>query len=604
MTRHLILIAALAGLLTSTVARAEVFYLDPEAGDMSGDGSASAPWSTLQEVWEAGLIETRTWDELPYEEGRTLVPKNAGAPVQPGDTLILRSGYHGVVEITGAYNADVITVQADTGATPRLGRLQVRSASGWTFQGLSISAEHAPTYETGTLVAVENHNWSGPVSDVVVEDCEIYSMDDVSGWSLQDWNDLPSNGISVSGTEVTIRNNLVRNINFGISVSGDHVVVEYNTVDSFAGDGLRGLGDYDVFQYNTVKNCYDVNENHDDGFQSWSRGADGTVGTGEVVGMVLRGNTILNYEDPNQPFRGTLQGIGCFDGFFTDWVVEDNVIITDHWHGITLLGARNSRIVNNTVIDLNRQDPGPPWIRIGDHKDGTHSSGCVIRNNLTTDLSAGEGVTEDHNIIVTMDASDQHFVDPVHHDLHLLPTSEAVDTGSADLAPDRDRDEVHRPQGDAVDVGAYEYYEGTPTDPGADDNGGCSCDTPGGGASGGLLVLLLVVGLMLRRRRQAGLAALILSAGLLAASPALAGCDRKCKKLCKRMESCLSKKQRVRRVRGGTLRWDRPTCLKNCKKMKLDKHAGDCLGAGEGGCLPFLECVGKGIKKAREEAGK
>ena len=62
-----------------------------------------------------------------------------------------------------------------------------------------------------------------------------------------------------------------------------------------AGNGLRGLGNHCTFQYNTVKNCYDVNRNHDDGFQSWSVGPNG-IGTGEVVRMVLRGNTIINYE--------------------------------------------------------------------------------------------------------------------------------------------------------------------------------------------------------------------------------------------------------------------------------------------------------------------
>ena len=147
-------------------------------------------------------------------------------------------------------------------------------------------------------------------------------------------------------------------MNFGISVTGASNVVERNVIENFSGDGLRGLGDYGVFEFNTVKNCYDVNANHDDGFQSWSVGPGG-VGTGVVRGIVLRGNRILNYEDPNQPHRGTLQGIGCFDGFFEDWIIENNEILTDHWHGITLSGARNCRIVNNTVVDLNTTSPGP-----------------------------------------------------------------------------------------------------------------------------------------------------------------------------------------------------------------------------------------------------
>ena len=50
---------------------------------------------------------------------------------------------------------------------------------------------------------------------------------------------------------------------------------------------------------------------------------------------MLRGNLFINFENPNQPLKGTLQGIGCFDGFFVDWVVENNVVVTNHWHGIS-----------------------------------------------------------------------------------------------------------------------------------------------------------------------------------------------------------------------------------------------------------------------------
>ena len=51
--------------------------------------------------------------------------------------------------------------------------------------------------------------------------------------------------------------------------------------------------------------------------------------------MVLRGNVFVNHENPNQPLRTSMQGIGCFDGCFVNWMVENNVVITDHWHGIS-----------------------------------------------------------------------------------------------------------------------------------------------------------------------------------------------------------------------------------------------------------------------------
>lgn len=239
-------------------------------------------------------------------------------------------------------------------------------------------------------------------------------------------------------------------------MSGDSCTVEHNTIENFAGDGLRGLGDDLLFQYNLVMNCYDVNANHDDGFQSWSVGTGG-VGTGTVYRIKLIGNTIINYVNPNQPFRGTLQGIGCFDGMFEDWVIENNVIITDHWHGITFLGAKNCRIINNTICDVNTTSPGPPWIQFGSHKNGTKSSGCLVRNNLSTsfNIDSSQGVAFDHNIKITSPYT--FFVDYDKRDLHLKPGCSAIDAGNALLAPAIDIAGVARSSGSAPDIGAYEF---------------------------------------------------------------------------------------------------------------------------------------------------
>ncbi|MFW6051709.1 MAG: choice-of-anchor Q domain-containing protein [Myxococcota bacterium] len=495
--------------LAPAPAAARDFYVDPENGSASGDGSAGDPWRTLEQVVEDGLIETRHWDTLPYEEGASLEAVHAGAPVQAGDTLWLRSGHHGDVVIEGAYNEAPITLAAEPGHTPTLRRLVLRAASHWVVRGLSVSPSHAPEYDVITMVDIDDHGHHGPSHDITVEGCELFSVPDVAGWAADDWVERACNGFQVDGDHVTLRDNRIRNVRFGISVGGEDARVIGNHVVNFSGDGIRGLGDRGLFERNVIKNAYDVDENHDDGFQSWSTGPDG-VGSGEVRGIVLRGNLILNHEDPDQPLKATLQGIGCFDGFFTDWVIENNVVITDHWHGITLLGARGARIVNNTVIDRNDTDPGPPWIRVAPHKDGRPSEDVVVRNNLTTDLDLeGDGITEDHNLLV--EALEDHFVDPAGFDLHLLETSEAVDTGSADLAPEVDRDGVPRPQGAGVDVGAYEWHDGelplgdagpgAGGDGGAGASGGCGCTVASvPGAAWPLAWLGLGLLLWLRRR--------------------------------------------------------------------------------------------------------
>ena len=440
--------------LVPVQAEAAEFYVDPVNGGPAGDGSAGRPWRTIQEVFDAKLVESQQWDKLPYTAQSKLVAKNSGAPVKAGATIWLRSGFHGDLSINGHYNAEPITVAAEEGHTPHLSSLRIRAGSHWTIRGLTVSAEFGETYKRGTLVDLDSHGWHGPVHDIVVERCVIRSVADSSAWTAEDWNRLACNGMQVDGMRMTIRSNRLLNVNFGISVGASDSLIAGNLVENFAGDGLRGLGNYCTFEYNTVKNCYDVNANHDDGFQSWSTGPNG-VGSGEVVGVVLRGNTIINYDDPNQPYRGTLQGIGCFDGTFVDWIIENNIIITDHWHGITLGGARNCLVINNTVLDRNDRKPGPPWICVDKHKNGTPPVDCVVRNNLATAFTSAVSVLQDSNLKITNPAS--LFLDAARFDLHLLPGSPAIDAGSSVNAPKLDRDRIPRPQGNGIDIGAYEW---------------------------------------------------------------------------------------------------------------------------------------------------
>lgn len=426
------------------------YYLDPVGGSNHNSGSASDPWGSLQSVVEDNMIETRAYANLPYDGTNPLVVKNPGAPVKAGDTLVLLDGFHGEFFLRGAYNEYPITITAAVGQRPLLSRIFLSAAANWQFKGLVVSPSHASDYEANTLVVVESHGWHGPSSQVVVENCELYSVADTSAWSIDDWNSLACNGVQVTGDCVTVTDNICRNVNFGISVSGNTALVSGNLVENFAGDGLRGLGNDLVFEYNVVKNCYAVNGNHDDGFQSWSINDDPPRER-----VVLRGNTFINYEDPDQPFRGTLQGIGCFDGPYIDWVIENNLVVTDHWHGISLYGAVDCRIVSNTVVDSNDVSPGPPWILVNPHKDGTPSRGCLIRNNISATITGTGDTIVDHNLLLSNGGA--LFADPSHFDFHLRPDAlDAIDTGSPLLAPAADLDGIARPQGGGFDIGCYE----------------------------------------------------------------------------------------------------------------------------------------------------
>jgi Calx-beta domain/Right handed beta helix region len=446
-------------LTLATTAGAAEFYVDPVNGSNAGNGTAASPWRTLQAVIDADLVESRNWSSLPYTAPGTLVTVNAGAPIKAGDTVWLRTGYHGVVTVQGLYNAAPITVAAQAGHTPRLRSLLVRAAQHWVFRGLSISPSHAPPLTSIDIVSIDDHNFFGPSWDVEVAGCDVFTVTDASAWTETDWMNA-SSGIGLDSDRVTIRGNRVRNVRFGISSSGDFARVQENLVDGFSADGMRGLGNDSVYEYNRVQNNYvedPPDPNHDDGFQSWSVGPGG-VGTGEVRNVVLRGNVFVNHQDPAHPLRTSMQAIGCFDGWFVNWTVENNVVITDHWHGISFLGMRDSRIVNNTVIDLVAGQPGPPWIAVNPHKNLQPSSNVIVRNNLATDFDAyGTNVTSDHNVEFTMANAGAYFAAPPF-DLHLRPSTAAIDTGNPALAPALDVEKVARPQGAGFDLGAYERF--------------------------------------------------------------------------------------------------------------------------------------------------
>lgn len=439
--------------LSAVSLQAADFYVDPVNGNDSNDGSQANPWATLSTVISS-KVESRKPASYPYTEGAPLVPYNAGAPVQPGDTIYLMSGDHGVIDILAYYNEGEITIEAAPGETPVLQKWRLRGGMNWTLRGLTVSKEPYGTPTSGQHVSFEGHGHQGPASFCKVEDCYIYTVEDTSAWTATDWTSTAASGIKIAGKNMVARGNVLKNVDFGITSSGDNALVEYNQILNFAGDGMRGLGDYSVFQYNLVMDCYKVDGNHDDGFQSWADNGGGP-GSGVRYGIELRGNVFIETSDPTRALNGALQGIGCFDGMFEDFVIENNLVIIDQWHGITLLGATNCTIANNTVVEQGVRS-NRPWIQIGAHKNGTPSSGNIVVNNIARSFSLGTSTTGS-NLVVAPTSYATYFVDPANLDFRLVSGSPAIDAGVSTSAPSDDLMGDPRPQGSGYDVGAYEY---------------------------------------------------------------------------------------------------------------------------------------------------
>lgn len=439
---------------------AATFYVDPVNGSMNNNGSINAPWTTIQEVVNNNRIETQRPAAFPFTLGQPLVTANAGAPVQPGDTIYCFSGYQGSLFISGHYNLDYIYVIELPGHQAEFESIELRGSSRWSFDNVTISKEFSGNLG-GTLFFMNTHSYHGGVHDVVLKNSTLYTVWDAYSWTAADWVNNSAGGIrsSYPVQNVHFFNNYIRNVGMGIQVIGDDAFIEKNTIENFSIDGLRGNGNRLHFYHNLVMNCYDVDANHDDLFQSFN------LGTGTFDDCYLIGNVLIGSNDPNQPaaLQGDPQGIGMFDGFFENWVISNNVIAVNHWHGLTLMGARNCIISNNTVTKQDVSHPNSPWIRIVDHKDGTPSINNTVTNNIYYNIVTNQNGPTLNNIqLNTTAAYDQHFVDWRNNDFHLQATSSLIDAGTAVGAPAHDKDSIPRPIGAGYDIGAYEY--GAPED--------------------------------------------------------------------------------------------------------------------------------------------
>jgi parallel beta-helix repeat protein len=453
--------------LFTRLSQATNYYSDPSAaGKMSNPGTAAAPWANLSSVFSAN---------------KTFLP---------GDTIFLRTGNHGYTIIKGV-NTDFVVIAPEPGHQPIVPRIRVSStasttAAYWKLYGLMIQSESTGTNAVPSYNLIEIYPYA---SHITISHCTITSNLNTAGWTRDDWRNRCNNGLSTRGklnAFYIIENNLIQNVAFGLTISSSNTIVRGNTVQYFTNDGSRVLGSDILFEKNRVLDLIKVMttaENHDDLFQSFVYPAGGT-GQDTLKNNRIRQNIFINTTDTTRAFRGNTQGIGCFDGVYLNWVIENNIVMTDHWHGISMYGAVNCRITNNTVIDpylVSPVDPydnnatniGPTWILISKKTNGPPSSGNVVSNNLVANkvlFTTPEMGTGSKNIVLgALSNFSNFFVDvadmavPINFDLHLLPGCSAIDAGDTLYAPGIDFEGVIRPQGAGIDVGAYEYLDSIPT---------------------------------------------------------------------------------------------------------------------------------------------
>ncbi len=476
-------------LFEEPVSTGNTFYIDPSSGKSQADGgtgSAANPWRTLQEVMEEGLIE--------YYGNSASKIYNEGAPVQGGDTLVLLSGYHGYLYAQIFNFNDWLTIKAANNATPVLSQVNLYGTFSHIYlKDITILREaygneateagswYSNSNVNGPLLYLRENTSFGDAHDIKVNGLTLMTADNsssligfanpVSGWTRTEWRDNAVSGISVSGVvNVEAVDCDIQNIEVGLALGGcEYSYYVGNTIKNFTIDGVRALSDFLYIAENHISDAcrvFDYDENHYDGLQSWSV-SDGGVGTGSRHDVMLIGNTIIADTGASYFSSTAMQGMGLFDGFFDNWLVENNVIVVSHYHGISFYGLRNGAVLNNTIIDLDDTDSASPWILVTAHKDGTKSENVIVANNIAANSVTVSGieVAKQNNFVFGANAYSNmynYFVDVDGNDFDLKKNSytdaDIINKGSYFSGYESSKYDVEGEKRDALpDIGAYEY---------------------------------------------------------------------------------------------------------------------------------------------------
>ncbi|MCK5788052.1 MAG: T9SS type A sorting domain-containing protein, partial [Chlamydiia bacterium] len=428
------------------------YYCDPINGSMSNDGTSEATaWTTLEAVFSAN----KTFDD--------------------GDVIYLMNGDHGSTQIKSS-NTDYVKITAYAGHNPIITKILFSSgASYWVVDNLKFEGFGVNSMSSAGLV----NTYAGS-DNITVSNCYFISVEDSkvfdysNGTTEAIWKNQTSSGVKVTGDNTVVENCTFYNIHFGILLNGNNMKIENNLIDNFYADGIQiqGGGNNAIINGNTIRDAYVVDAQHDDGIQFWTN-----IGDGKIENVRITNNKVFNFADEITPeleqyglVSEVMQGIILTDGWASNWVVENNLVVNSHTHGITIPGANNCRIQNNTNVKnpqlkdyvSSTSDPiiqtptaTKPSVKI--------PANSIVRNNLGTKIATWAfpgNFTVEGNYDIEQDDYNNYlacFVDYENQDFHLKETSPAVDTGSNNDLIAADLDGNDRLFGTKVDAGCYEY---------------------------------------------------------------------------------------------------------------------------------------------------
>lgn len=388
------------------------FYCDPINGNNSNLGNKSNPWGSLESVFKDG--------------------KQFGE----GDVIYLMEGSHGNVEITGD-NSKYIKIIGLDKEKSRINSIvfgtDILKASKWIVSNVSVNGKSKKE-----LVIIHKNS-----SKIRLLSNEIFGIHE------------NSKGVKIDGDNCKIENNIIHNISTGIIISSVKNQVRNNIIENFYQNAIEISGNYNLLEYNLIRKSKAVKEN-----------TAIYIHPSSVKGVIIRGNTIINFIKPRKNEISLMNGIFGKKITFSEGVIENNTIISNGVNGIFFSGEiNNTKIVNNTVVN--------PYFGLefdGSTDTNTQlsivikgfdkSSNLIVQNNLVNNIvfEKVKGLA-DHNLILPVDVHqyDLCFKNWALFDFSLSENSKALNKGSVEFVPKLDASLNKRPLGSFVNIGAFEF---------------------------------------------------------------------------------------------------------------------------------------------------
>ena len=374
------------------------------------------------------------------------------ATANSGDILVLAPGTYGAPDLKTAANreagGDPIIIRSQDPANPAvLTGMKVKGAVGLVMEGLVFDYTFAPGDNGPDKKGI---NWPFQVlgsTDIIIRN-SLFDGDLATEGAPYDVGFPTATGLVVRGTRgLTLEGNVFTLWGRAMAIdSSARVEILRNDIHSIRMDGMNLAAINGILiegnHIHDFKRSLD-SKDHADMLQFWTAGTKSPS-----KGITIRGNLFdsgTGYYTQSIFMRNELvdQKKAGKEMFYSDVLIEQNVIINAHLHGITLGESIGLTIRNNTLIH-NRTSDGPD----------NNPKLWIPRINVS---GASEQVT------ITGNISDQTFTPRGRADW-VVQDNLAVQDRNAGGPGHYDKVFMAARTGDPADISIYAYRPGGPAD--------------------------------------------------------------------------------------------------------------------------------------------